>query len=325
MYETGITDWPDIFEGSHVIEAETERIVTAARTLSEAGLLLGYERTIDTLAHLLARRIAQWQAAVESGERVVVAANRFTSAVAVTRPATRAPRSAAKERTMERSAAVRQWRDQRDQATWQSARTALVEAARNGESVIEPSVVFARSGGTTGEWTTALLEVWGPRYAAPLGTDVVAPTTATQPGAVDRPTSPKGSRRRLRVLLAKAGLDGHVNALRVLAYRLRQEGAEVVYMGVGQTPRAIARAAVSESVDVIGISSLGGGHLWVASDLKDALDELDCSDQVVVFGGIIPDDDHGALRDLGVRHVFTTGEATMNDIVSTLHELVEAR
>ena len=316
MHETGLCDWPDIFEGSGVIEGETARIEAAARDIVAAGLQQGYERTIDGLASLLSRRMAAWQQRIESGEQTLVGVNRFTEAVPLTSPPAAAQARPADALRTERSDALRRWRQERDAAAWQSARTDLVTAARAGTSIIEASVAFARAGGTTGEWTDALLSVFGPRYSAPLGVDAGAMGSAGAQAARSPDTPP------MRILLAKAGLDGHVNALRVLAVALRDAGIEVVYGGLACSPEALARTAVSESVDAIGISSLSGSHLLIVEDLQRSLAALGETKLPIAIGGIIPERDHAALRSLGVQQIFTPGQANLSTIVAAIRKMV---
>ncbi len=315
MHETGIANYPDIFEGSIVIEGETARMAAAARKIIEEGLERGYSGTLEQLASLLSRRMSEWQASIESGEKVMVGVNKFEEGLPVARQPEPAP--ATVDTAQERIAALRAWRAERDADAWQAARDALIVAAQGEGSIIEPSVAFAKAGGTTGEWTTALQEVFGPRYAAPLGV-VGAPVLSQDEHSSNRAAG--SLRRPKRVLLAKAGLDGHVNALRLLAVALRQAGFEVVYAGPAQTPEAIAHTAVSEAVDVIGISSLSGAHRWVASALREALATRDATDIPVIMGGILPDEDHDALREVGVKAIFGPG-TTLHVIIACIANL----
>jgi methylmalonyl-CoA mutase cobalamin-binding domain/chain len=110
------------------------------------------------------------------------------------------------------------------------------------------------------------------------------------------------------MLLGKAGLDGHVNALRLLSVACAQAGIEVIYAGIKQSPAALAAAAIQEDVDIVGISSLSGAHLTLAGDLCELLNEKGAKDLPVIIGGIIPDGDRDALLGLGVSEVFTGGD-----------------
>ncbi len=128
-------------------------------------------------------------------------------------------------------------------------------------------------------------------------------------------------RRRIRVILAKPGLDGHDRGAKVVARGLRDAGIEVIYTGLRQTPRAIANAALQEDVDVICLSILSGAHLGLCSRLRQELDHLHF-DVPVVVGGIIPDCDLAALRERGVSAVFGPG-SSLPEICQAVRELAE--
>jgi methylmalonyl-CoA mutase C-terminal domain/subunit len=111
----------------------------------------------------------------------------------------------------------------------------------------------------------------------------------------------------IKVLIAKPGLDGHDRGAKVLARGLRDEGFEVVYTGLRQTPEMIVSAALQEDVDVVGLSILSGAHLTLVPKISRRLQEAGLGDVLVVAGGIIPDDDVPALRAAGVAAVFGPG------------------
>ena len=115
------------------------------------------------------------------------------------------------------------------------------------------------------------------------------------------------SDRKIRVLVAKPGLDGHDRGARVVAYGLRDAGFEVIYTGLRQTPEQIATAAVQEDVDVIGLSVLSGAHLALTRKVMEKLREQDAADIPVLVGGLIPAADKAALKEMGVAEVFTAG------------------
>ena len=114
----------------------------------------------------------------------------------------------------------------------------------------------------------------------------------------------------IRVLIAKPGLDGHDRGAKVVARALRDAGMEVVYTGIRQTPQMIAEVALQEDVDVIGLSSLSGAHMSLFSRVMEELKKRGLDDLVVIAGGIIPDEDHEALKKLGIRAVFGPGSST---------------
>ena len=116
-------------------------------------------------------------------------------------------------------------------------------------------------------------------------------------------------KRPLKVLIAKAGLDGHERGALVVAMGLRDAGMEVVYTGIRNTPEQIVAAAIQEDVDVIGLSSLSGGHMAQFTRVMDLLKKEKIKGLLVFAGGIIPDDDVKKLKKLGIREVFGPGSS----------------
>ena len=126
--------------------------------------------------------------------------------------------------------------------------------------------------------------------------------------------------KKLRVLIAKPGLDGHDRGAKVVARALRDGGMEVIYTGLRQTPQQIAAAAVQEDVDAIGLSILSGAHMTLVPQVLDLLKAQDAADIPVFVGGIIPEADVIELRQRGVKGVFTPGTST-DTIVQTIRDL----
>ena len=127
--------------------------------------------------------------------------------------------------------------------------------------------------------------------------------------------------KRIRVLIAKPGLDGHDRGAKVIARALRDAGMEVIYTGIRQTPEMIAEAALHEDVDVVGMSILSGAHMALFPRVMELLRENDMDDVLVVTGGIIPDEDVPALNGLGIKGIFGPGTPT-DEIVSFIRENV---
>jgi methylmalonyl-CoA mutase C-terminal domain/subunit len=117
---------------------------------------------------------------------------------------------------------------------------------------------------------------------------------------------------KIRVLVAKAGLDGHDRGAKVIAAALRDAGMEVIYTGLRQTPEMIVEAAIQEDVDVIGISVLSGAHMTIFPKIKKLMNEKGLVDVLLTGGGIIPEDDISKLSELGVGELFTPGASTKN-------------
>ncbi len=130
--------------------------------------------------------------------------------------------------------------------------------------------------------------------------------------------------KRLRILVAKPGLDGHDRGAKIIARALRDGGFEVIYTGLHQTPEMIAEAAVQEDADAVGLSVLSGAHMTLFPEVMRLLKERGAGDVVVFGGGIIPDDDAARLKEMGVRQIFTPGAST-EDIVKWVRENVAAR
>ena len=117
---------------------------------------------------------------------------------------------------------------------------------------------------------------------------------------------------KIRVLVAKAGLDGHDRGAKVIAAALRDAGMEVIYSGLRQTPEMIVEAAIQEDVDVIGISILSGAHMTILPKIKNLMKEKGLDDVLLTGGGIIPEEDIKKLKGIGVGEIFTPGASTKN-------------
>jgi methylmalonyl-CoA mutase, C-terminal domain len=130
--------------------------------------------------------------------------------------------------------------------------------------------------------------------------------------------------KRLRILVAKPGLDGHDRGAKIIARALRDGGFEVIYTGLHQTPEMIAEAAVQEDADAVGLSVLSGAHMTLFPEVMRLLKERGDGEIAVFGGGIIPDDDAEKLKQLGVRQIFTPGAST-EDIVKWVRDNVAAR
>ena len=129
---------------------------------------------------------------------------------------------------------------------------------------------------------------------------------------------------KIRVLVAKPGLDGHDRGAKVIARALRDAGFEVIYTGLHQTPEMVVNAAVEEDVHVIGLSILSGAHNALVPEIIDGVRKAGMDDTLFVVGGIIPDEDIPSLKEIGVHMVFTPG-ASLNDVVTYIRENAPSR
>jgi methylmalonyl-CoA mutase C-terminal domain/subunit len=130
--------------------------------------------------------------------------------------------------------------------------------------------------------------------------------------------------KKIRVLMAKVGLDGHDRGVKVICSALRDAGMEVIYTGLHNTPEEVVRAAIQEDVDVIGISLLSGAHMAIFPKIRKLMDEHGLNDVLLLGGGIIPDEDKEALRKLGVKGLFGPG-TPLSEIVEYIKREVGQR
>lgn len=335
-YESDLLEYDDLFTGSTVVEAKVSELVDGARAeiarVQEMGGAVaavesGYMKSALVASH--SRRRAR----IESGEDVVVGVNRFetTEPNPLTADLDTAIQTVDHDVEARAVEAVRGWRADRDadEGSRQRAAAALAalgEAARSGTPLMAASLEAARAGVTTGEWAQALREVFG-EYRAPTG---VSGSVGVGDGGTDELQAVRELVRRtgeelgerLRVLVAKPGLDGHSNGAEQVAVRARDAGFEVVYQGIRLTPEQIVAAAVAEDVHLVGISILSGSHMELVPQVLDGLREAGAGDVPVIVGGIIPDSDAKALRELGVAAVFTPKDFGLNEIMGELVEVV---
>ena len=131
-------------------------------------------------------------------------------------------------------------------------------------------------------------------------------------------------KRKIRVLVAKPGLDGHDRGARIIARAYRDAGFEVVYSGLHQTPEEIVQAAIQEDVDMVGLSSLAGAHMYLFPRVVELLSDQGAEDIVVCGGGIFPEEDIPKLKESGIKEIFTPG-TPLSEVVRWVEEHVEPR
>ena len=131
-------------------------------------------------------------------------------------------------------------------------------------------------------------------------------------------------KRKIRVLVAKPGLDGHDRGSRIIARAYRDAGFEVVYSGLHQTPEEVVQAAIQEDVDMIGLSSLAGAHMYLFPRVLELLKEKGADDIVVCGGGIFPEEDIPKLKKIGIKEIFTPG-TPLGEVVNWVEENVKPR
>jgi ethylmalonyl-CoA mutase len=329
-YETDLLEYPDLFEGSKVMDGLVAELVDGARQeMDRVAELGGAVEAVDYMkASLVESHRERWRR-IEAGELTVVGMNRFTS----TEPS---PLTADgdggilvvdAEVEADQRAAVNRWRAERDQAAVEEALAALARVAREEhENIMPATIAAARAGATTGEWAQTLRDVFG-EYRAPTGVGEAAAVPSEEVAElreeVERLSEALG--RRLKFLVGKPGLDGHSNGAEQIAVRARDAGMDVVYEGIRLTPSQIATSAAQEGVHAVGLSILSGSHRELIPAVLDALRETGVEDVPVVVGGIIPEADAEALRELGVAAVYTPKDWNLNRMMRDIVALVAER
>ncbi len=330
--ETDLLEYEDIFEGSAVIEKKTADLTQEAT--EELNRVLEMGGSIEAIGYMKEQMVASHaarQRAIESGELTVVGMNDYLS----TEPSPLEGRTSGSILTVEAEAetdeveALNQWRETRDGPLVERALADLKKAASTDEQLMEFSIAAAVAGVTTGEWAGALREVFG-EYRPPTGvTDRSAAGAATSEAITIvrkkvRETAASIGAKRLRLLVAKPGLDGHSNAAEQVAVRARDVGFEVIYQGIRLTPEQIAQAAVDEGVHAIGISILSGAHNFLVKDLLERLRDLglDPSKVPLIVGGVIPPEDEKRLLDSGVVRVYTPRNYDLTQAMGEIADLI---
>ena len=321
-FESDLLEYEDIFDGSKVIESRTAELRDAAWAEFEEVLSLGGAfNSVDELKGRLVRSMAERTRRIEGGEQVVVGVNSYTesedSPLAV--PGNILVVDPAVENEM--IADVEAWRSSRDNERVQTALTHLRTAAETNENIMEASIELAEAGGTTGEWSQVLREVFG-EFRAPtgVGAAVGRRTHALADVAEFVKTIPGGPPR---FLVAKPGLDGHSNGAEQIAVAARDAGMEVVYSGIRLTPEQIVASARDEDPDVVGLSILSGSHMQLVPEVVRQL-RAEGVDAPVIVGGIIPEEDRELLMSQGVAAVYTPKDFDISRIMREVAKLAAA-
>jgi ethylmalonyl-CoA mutase len=331
-YETDLLEYPDIFEGSRVMEGLVAELVTGSREeMARVAELGGAVAAVDYMKSALVESHRERWRRIESGVLTVVGMNRFqsTESSPLTADADGGILVVDPEVEAQQRAALEQWRSQRDRAAVDSALAGLARVALDdAENIMPATIAAARAGVTTGEWSQTLRDTFG-EYRAPTGVGA-APAVLSEDLAevhddVERLSQALG--RRLKFLVGKPGLDGHSNGAEQIAVRARDAGMDVVYEGIRLTPAQIASSAAQEGVHVIGLSILSGSHAQLIPSVLQALADAGVENVPVVVGGIIPEADAAALREAGVAAVYTPKDwdlnAMMRDIIGLVSEQLD--
>ena len=327
-FETDLLEYQDIFDGSHAIDMRVEELKAEARgELARIEEMGGAVAAVESayMKQQLVESNSVRLAAIEAGEMSVIGVNRYVE-TAPSPLATGAGAILTVPAHVEEGqvARLKAWRAARDNAAVEAALADLRRAAKEGRNIMEPSIVCAKAGVTTGEWGAALRDIHG-EYRAPTGVSMTARSNAAgldelraQVDAVSRKLG-----RRLKFLVGKPGLDGHSNGAEQIAVRARDCGMDVVYDGIRLTPAQIVEAAAEGRVHVLGLSILSGSHVPLALEVMERLREAGLGELPVAVGGIIPPEDAETLKAAGVAAIYTPKDFQLNDIMAELVRLVD--
>ena len=332
-YETDLLEYPDLFDGSPVVQAKVAELMDEAT--AEIETILGMGGVIPAIESgymktALVRSMSERMSRINAGEQIVVGLNKWTDGLP-------SPLTAGDDggifkvdaKAAEQIIAnLEDVRARRDSARAEAAIEALKAAAKDGSNLMEPSIECALARVTTGEWAGALREVFG-EYRPATGIE------GQQLGLTgDRVESlrerinvlAEQAGHRPRIVVGKPGLDGHSNGAEVIAVSARHVGFDVIYSGIRLSPDEIVQSAVEEGADVIGASVLSGSHIDLAKQILDGLAEQGADEDIaVVFGGIIPPADARELESMGIKRVFTPADYELMDIMEAIVEVLESR
>ena len=326
-YETDLLEYGDLFDGNPAVAAKVEALKDGARAeLAQLDSMGGAIGSIEYMKSRLVDSNAERLNRIEKNETVVVGVNRWTEGepsplmgedggIMVVDPAVE----------QDQIARLAEWRRGRDDAAVKAALADLRAAAKEGRNVMEPSIVCAKAGVTTGEWAAEMRAVFG-EYRGPTG---VSKSVSNKTEGLDdirdavNAVSDKLG-RRLRFLVGKPGLDGHSNGAEQIAFRARDCGMEIDYEGIRLTPEQIVSAA-QNGAHVVGLSILSGSHIPLVEDLMQRMRDAGLGHVPVIVGGIIPDDDAVRLRAMGVAKVYTPKDFELNAIMKDIVLLVEPK
>ncbi len=333
-YETDLLEYPDLFDGSPVIQSKVDDLKKNA--MEEVNRIMemgGVKAAIESgyMKSALVRSMANRMSAINEGKQIVVGMNKWTEGIpsplmgGADGGLFKVDATAALEETLKSLEAVRR---KRDPERVRIALERLKEAARSGENMMEPSIECALARVTTGEWAKALRQVFG-EYRPATGIDgqklgLENDRVEKLRGHIEDMTARLG--HRPRIVVGKPGLDGHSNGAEVIAVSARHVGFDVIYSGIRLSPHEIVQSAIEEDADLIGASVLSGSHMELADQIMQELREHGADGRVaVVFGGIIPQSDFNELFAKGIKKVFTPSDYSLIDIMESIADVIEEK
>lgn len=329
--ETDLLEYPDLFNGSPVIEDKVQQLVDAAQSeIEKVQEMGGAVNAVEYMKQQLVQSNAGRVRAIEDGELKVIGVNCFqeTAPSPLTTGMDEGIFKVDESAERNQIAKLEGLRKKRDPQKVRQALGELEAAAKGDENIMPVSIRAAHAGVTTGEWADALRKSFG-EYRAPTGISGVHIKDGgedLEEARIRVKAFEKDFKERLRILVGKPGLDGHSNGAEQIAVRCRDVGMEVIYQGIRLTPEQIVEAALQEGVHVIGLSILSGSHLVLIPETLRLMKDKGLNGVPVVAGGIIPESDKKELLKQGVARVYTPKDFKLNRIMIEIVDVVrEAR
>ncbi|MCC5813462.1 MAG: protein meaA [Leptospira sp.] len=327
-YETDLLEYPDLFDGSKVVESKVANLKEQAyKEIDKILELGGATKAIDNgyMKSQLVKSQTERLSRINSGEQIIVGKNKWTEGI-------RSPLLGGEDggifKVDPKSAEITlnvlgDIKSKRDPKKVEEALATLKEAAQSGKNMMEASILCAKVGVTTGEWADCLREIFG-EYSPPTGVEgqslnIEDAKTERVRAKVQDFIQKKG--HRPKIVVGKPGLDGHSNGAEMIAVSAKHAGFDVIYSGIRLSPEDIVQSAVEENADVIGISILSGSHNEIAEQLFDELRHYK-ADVPVIMGGIIPESDFAGLKKQGVKEVFTPKDYDLMAIIEKIIDLI---
>lgn len=325
-FETDLLEYPDIFEGSVVMDGLVNELLDGAR--AEMAVIAEHGGAVEAVPYMKAALVDSHRERlrrIEAGEQTVVGLNKYTESepsplvdeeggIMTVDPAVEA----------QVQEALAEWKAGRDQAAVDAALEELRRVAADpSENIMPASIAAAKAGVTTGEWSQALRDAFG-EYRGPTGVGEASSGPAGEEiEALREQVAQLGEAlgRTPKIVVGKPGLDGHSNGSEQIAVRARDAGFDVVYEGIRLTPEQIVRSAVDEGVHLVALSILSGSHMELIPSVVKLLREAGV-DVPVVAGGIIPEADHEPLKAAGVARIYTPKDYDLTQIMRDMADLI---
>ena len=330
-YETDLLEYPDIFDGSKVIEAKTNELKEAAkkeieRIHSEGGVIEAIKA--GSMKSALVRSQTERISKIMNSELIVVGRNKFTEGIPSPLVSGNdggifTVNESEIQETLEQ---LRETRRKRNPEQVKQALSDLEQAARDGKNLMPYSIQCAKVLVTTGEWAFTLRKVYG-EYRPPTGVEgqkfsLNEEATIAIRLRVEKFKEQYG--RRPRFVLGKPGLDGHSNGAEMVAVAARYVGFDVIYSGIRLSFEEIAQSAIEEDADLLGISLLSGSHKEIAKQLIEDLEKHGAKESIpVIFGGIIPEQDFDYLKSLGIAEIYTPKNFDLIKVMERNMDIIE--